>query len=49
MGQTRRRKKRHTIGVAFEKGLGSERMNVACGVEMSELHKPCGAEVGEMN
>ena len=48
MGQTRRRKKRHTIGVALEKGLGCDRMNGTCGVEMSVLLKPCGAEVGEM-
>ena len=49
MGQTRRRKNRYTIGIAFEKGLGSERMNGTCGVEMSEQPKPCGAEMGEMN
>ena len=49
MGQTRRRKQIHTIGIALEKGLDSDRMNGACGVEMSELPKLCGAEVGEMN
>jgi hypothetical protein len=36
--------KRYTIGIALEKGLGSDRMNGTCVVEMSELPKPCGAE-----
>ena len=29
--------------------MGSDRMNVACEVEMSELPKPCGAEVYAIN
>ena len=49
MGLTRRRKQKYTIGLALEKGLGSDRMNVACGVEMSELPKPCGAEEYAIN
>jgi hypothetical protein len=42
-------KKKHTIGLALEKGMGSDRMNGACGVEMSELPKPCGAEEYAIN
>ena len=38
-----------TIGLALEKGMGSDRMNVACGVEMSELPMPCGAEEYAIN
>ena len=49
MGLTRRRKQKYTIGLASEKGMGSDRMNVACGVEMSELPKPCGAEEYAIN
>jgi hypothetical protein len=41
--------KRHTIGLALEKGLGSDRMNGTCGVEMSELLKPCCAEEYAIN
>jgi len=33
----------------LEKGLGSERINGTCGVEMSELSKPCGAEEYAIN
>jgi len=33
----------------LEKGLGSERINGTCGVEMSELLKPCGAEEYAIN
>ena len=48
-GANTSQKKIHTVGTALEKGLDSDRMDGTCGVEMSELPKPCGAEVGEMN
>ena len=33
----------------MEKGLGSDRMNETCGVEMSELPMPCGTEEYAIN
>ena len=48
-GANSSQKKKHTIGIALEKGLGSDRINVACGVEMSELPKLCGAEEYAIN
>jgi hypothetical protein len=41
--------KKHTAGIALEKGLDKNGMNVACGMEMSILLKPCGAEVYDWN
>ena len=49
MGLTRRRNKKYTVGNALEKGLGKSGMNGACGMEMSILLKPCGAEVYDWN
>ncbi|NDP21150.1 MAG: hypothetical protein GZ091_08730 [Paludibacter sp.] len=40
---------KYTTGIALEKGLGKNGMNVACGMEMSILLKPCGAEVCDCN